>query len=126
MTIPDVCFVSLQYDDDADDIKFVKDEFDVSLIKLCDVDLKNDFRQLGAICSALVGVVAPSTTTAHLAAAVGTRTIIVDKTRTWSPTINGFDAFLACMQRIHPPNPGDWKWVFDDTRRQIDHWLLAR
>ena len=126
LTIPDVCFVSLQYDDDADDIKFVKDEFGVSLIKLCDVDLKNDFRQLGAICSALVGVVAPSTTTAHLAAAVGTRTIIVDKTRTWSPTINGFDAFLPCIQRIHPPNSGDWQWVFDDTRRQIDHWLLAR
>ena len=89
-------------------------------------DLKNDFKQLGAICSALAGVVAPSTTTAHLAAAVGTRTIIVHNTRTWSPTINGFDAFLPCIQRIHPPNSSDWQWVFEETRRQIDHWLLAR
>ncbi len=123
LTIPNICFLSLQYDDDVEDIKFFKEQFNVSLIKLSDIDLKNDFEKLGAICSALTGVIAPSTAVAHLAAAVGKRTIIIEKNRTWCPTVNGSDAFLPCIRRIFPPNAGDWEWVFNSARSELNNWI---
>ena len=45
LTTPDICFLSLQYDDDIEDIRFFKEQFNVSLIKLSDIDLKNDFEK---------------------------------------------------------------------------------
>lgn len=126
LTTPDICFLSLQYDDDIEDIRFFKEQFNVSLIKLSDIDLKNDFEKLGAICTALTGVIAPSTAVAHLAAAVGKRTIIIEKTRTWSPIVNGFDAFLPCIRRIFPPNAGDWEWVFNCARKELNNWLSTK
>ena len=95
------------------------------MIKLSNIDLKNDLKKIGAICSALTGVIAPSTAVAHLAAAVGKSTIIIENTRTWCPTINGLDAFLPCIKRIFPPNTGDWEWVFNGVRKELDNWLSS-
>ena len=125
LTTPNICFLSLQYDDDTEDIRFFKEQFGVSMIKLSNIDLKNDLKKIGAICSALTGVIAPSTAVAHLAAAVGKSTIIIENTRTWCPTINGLDAFLPCIKRIFPPNTGDWEWVFNGVRKELDNWLSS-
>ena len=51
-------------------------------------------------------------------AAVGKRTIIIEKTRTWSPIVNGFDAFLPCINE-DIPNAGDWEWVFNCARKEL-------
>lgn len=123
LTTPNVCFLSLQYDDDTEDIKFFKEQFGVSMIKLSNIDLKNDFKKIGGICTSLTGVIAPSTAVAHLAAAVGKRTIIIENTRTWLPIINDLDAFLPCIKRIFPPNTGDWEWVFNGVRKELNNWL---
>ena len=83
------------------------------------------FKKIGGICTSLTGVIAPSTAVAHLAAAVGKSTIIIENTRTWCPTINGLDAFLPCIKRISPPNTGDWEWVFNGARQELDNWLSS-
>ena len=125
LTTPNICFLSLQYDDDIEDIRFFKEQYGISMIKLSNIDLKNDLKKIGAICSALTGVIAPSTAVAHLAAAVGKSTIIIENTRTWCPTINGLDAFLPCIKRIFPPNTGDWEWVFNGVRKELNNWLSS-
>ncbi len=83
----DICFVSLQFDDDVRDIATAETLFGTRIHKLDGIDLRNDLDQVAALCRALDGVVAPSTTTANLASAVGTRTVIVDRTRSWPPMI---------------------------------------
>ncbi|MBH68713.1 MAG: hypothetical protein CMM58_10205 [Rhodospirillaceae bacterium] len=123
LTMPNVCFLSLQYDDHADDIKLAQELFDASFIKIQSADLRNDLDQLAAICSGLAGVISPSTTTAHLAAAVGTKTIIIDKTKTWSPIVNNFDAILPSIEHIYPPTGAGWNWVFEQTRGKVERWL---
>ena len=84
---------------------------------------KNDFKKIGGICTSLTGVITPSTAVAHLAAAVGKSTIIIENTRTWLPIINDLDAFLPCIKRIFPPNTGDWEWVFNGVRKELNNWL---
>jgi hypothetical protein len=73
---------------------------------------------------ALAGVIAPSTTTAHLSGSVGTKTIIMDRTTTWSPMINdNQDAVIPSIRRISPPNVDDWKWNFEKARLVVKGWL---
>jgi Flp pilus assembly protein TadD len=123
LTLDDVCFVSLQFDDDQNDIETARDLFNTSIVKLEGMDLRNDLDQLAALCRALDGVVAPSTTTANLASAVGTRTVIVDRTRSWPPMIGDNEAILSASERVFPPEQGDWDWVFRETRRRVSRWF---
>lgn len=121
--IEDVCFVSLQFDDDRGDIETARRLFNASILKLDGIDLRNDLDQLAALCRALDGVVAPSTTTANLASAVGTRTVIVDRTRSWPPMIGDKEAILSATERVFPPHQGDWDWVFHEARRRVLAWF---
>lgn len=123
LTIEDCCFVSLQFDDDREDIAAAKKLFGADIVKLEGIDLRNDIDQLAALCRALDGVVAPSTTTANLASALGTRTVIVDRTRSWPPMIGEKEAILSATERVFPPRQGDWDWVFGETRRRVLAWL---
>ena len=79
--------------------------------------------QLAALCAALDGVVAPSTTTANLSSAVVTRTVIADRTRSWNQMISDKEAILSAAEREFPPNQGDWDWVFHKTRRCVLDWF---
>ncbi|MEK9721578.1 MAG: tetratricopeptide repeat protein [Quisquiliibacterium sp.] len=123
LSIDDICFVSLQFDDDVRDIATAETLFGTRIHKLDGIDLRNDLDQVAALCRALDGVVAPSTTTANLASAVGTRTVIVDRTRSWPPMIGDHEAILSASERVFPPNQGDWDWVFREARRRVLAWL---
>jgi tetratricopeptide (TPR) repeat protein len=123
LSIEDCCFVSLQFDDDREDIAKAKSLFGAEIVKLEDIDLRDDLDQLAALCRGLDGVVAPSTTTANLASAMGTRTVIVDRTRSWPPMIGDKEAILSASERVFPPVQGDWDWVFREARRRALTWL---
>lgn len=123
LSIEECCFVSLQFDDDRADIEKAKSLFGAEIVKLDGIDLRDDLDQLAALCRALDGVVAPSTTTANLASAAGTRTVIVDRTRSWPPMIGDKEAILSATERVFPPDQGDWDWVFREARRRVLAWL---
>jgi tetratricopeptide (TPR) repeat protein len=124
LKIKNVCFVSLQFDQDSADIATVEQLFGTKILRLPDVDLRNDLNQTASICRALSGVIAPSTTTAHLSASVGTPTIVIDRTKIWSPSINGFDAIFPKIKYIYPPPDEEWDWVFNKTRCAVNKWVL--
>ena len=124
LTIKDVAFLSLQFDDDSHDILLARQLFGAEILKVEDINLRDDLDQTASLCKALTGVIAPSTTTAHLSGSVGTKTIIMDRTTTWAPMINNNqDAVIPSIQRIFPPNVDDWKWNFEKSRLVVKGWL---
>ena len=126
LTIKDVAFLSLQFDDDSHDILLARQLFGAEILKVEDINLRDDLDQTASLCKALTGVIAPSTTTAHLSGSVGTKTIIMDRTTTWAPMINNNqDAVIPSIQRIFPPNVDDWKWNFEKARLIVKGWLTG-
>ena len=124
LTIKDVAFLSLQFDDDSHDILLARQLFGAEILKPEGINLREDLDQTASLCMALAGVIAPSTTTAHLSGSVGTKTIIMDRTTTWSPMINdNQDAVIPSIRRIFPPNVDDWKWNFEKARLVVKGWL---
>ena len=104
LSLKNVAFLSLQFDDDSHDVMLAKQLFGVEILKAEDINLRDDLDQTASLCKALTGVIAPSTTTAHLSGSVGTKTIIMDRTTTWAPMINNNqDAVIPSIQRIFPP-----------------------
>ncbi len=124
LSLKNVAFLSLQFDDDSHDVMLAKQLFGVEILKVEDINLRDDLDQTASLCKALTGVIAPSTTTAHLSGSVGTKTIIMDRTTTWAPMINNNqDAVIPSIQRIFPPNVDDWKWNFEKARLVVKGWL---
>ena len=124
LTLKNVTFLSLQFDDDSHDILLAKQLFGTEILKVDGINLRDDLDQTASLCTALAGVIAPSTTTAHLSGAVGTKTIIMDRTTPWSPMINNKqDAVIPSIQRIFPPIVDDWKWNFAKARSVVKEWL---
>ena len=124
LSLKNVAFLSLQFDDDSHDVMLAKQLFGVEILKAEDINLRDDLDQTASLCKALTGVIAPSTTTAHLSGSVGTKTIIMDRTTTWAPMINdNQDAVIPSIRRIFPPNVDDWKWNFEKARLVVKGWL---
>ncbi|MGE3538601.1 MAG: tetratricopeptide repeat protein [Candidatus Tectimicrobiota bacterium] len=71
LTIPGVHFVTLQYDDTAKELEAARQRWGVSLHDWGDLDLLNDFEGVAALMSALDLVLAPESTVAALAGALG-------------------------------------------------------
>ena len=126
LSLKNVAFLSLQFDDDSHDVMLAKQLFGVEILKAEDINLRDDLDQTASLCKALTGVIAPSTTTAHLSGSVGTKTIIMDRTTTWAPMINNNqDAVIPSIKRIFPPNVDDWKWNFEKARLIVKGWLTG-
>ncbi|MBT6307817.1 MAG: tetratricopeptide repeat protein [Rhodospirillaceae bacterium] len=123
LSLKNVKFLSLQFDDDSHDISLAKQLFGVNILKVDGINLRNDFDEIASLCKGLTGVIAPSTTTAHLSGSVGTKTIVIDRTTNWSPKINNFDAVLPSIQHIWPPQVDDWNWVFTKARSVAQRWI---
>jgi len=77
LTLPNVSFVLLQYSNRREDIEReiteAKERFGVT-IHVPNIDLKNDFEGMVALCKELDVVIAPGTTLRETAAAAGART----------------------------------------------------
>ncbi|HEY0833601.1 MAG TPA: tetratricopeptide repeat protein, partial [Azospirillum sp.] len=72
--VPGVRFVNLQYDDCAAEIEEVEARFGVAIHRWPDLDLKDDLDGVAALMANLDLVIAPATSVAELAAALGTPT----------------------------------------------------
>jgi len=76
LRIPGIRFIDLQYGDTRAERELVEREFGVHVERLDDVDSTNDLDALAALIAACDAVVTVSNTTAHLAGAVGTPTLV--------------------------------------------------
>jgi hypothetical protein len=77
----DFNFVDLQYGDTSEERAALEREFGIRILHLNDVDNQNDLDGLAALISACDAVVTVSSTTAHLAGAVGAPTWVMVPSR---------------------------------------------
>lgn len=87
----DVDFFSLQYGDCSEEIANANQHFDMHINRWPDIDYKNSFEDLFALASAMDIVITVGTAVSTIAAAVGTRTILMSLP-SW--TTFGTDKFL--------------------------------
>jgi hypothetical protein len=76
LRVPGIRFIDLQYGDTRAERDLVERELGVRVERLEDVDSTNDLDALAALIAACDAVVTVSNTTAHLAGAVGTPTLV--------------------------------------------------
>ena len=77
LRLPDCRFVDLQYGDTVTEREEIARSFGVRVERLDDIDNTNDLDGLAALMSACDAVLTVSSTTAHLAGAVGARTFVM-------------------------------------------------
>jgi len=76
--IKDRCsFVSLQYGDTQDDLNYARYRYGVEVYQDHEVDIVNDLERAAAQINACDLIISISTTTAHLAGALGRRTLLL-------------------------------------------------
>lgn len=84
LTLPGCHFVDLQYGDTSDDRAAAAKRWGVEIASHPELDRKDDFEGQAALIAGLDAVVSISTTAAHLAAALGKRTLVlVGKSHFW-------------------------------------------
>jgi len=107
----DAEFILCQYDDHAEEIT----ELEASGRKLHippRIDQKQEIDRLAALLSSLDAVVSAPTVVAMLAAAVGTPTIKLTYSGSWTTLGHTREPFLPASEVIRPTRAGDWAEAF--------------
>lgn len=117
---PNATFIALQYGDFGDDLDQLRGMTSRSIHRLNELDLRMDLEALIAIASMCDCVVASSTASSVLAAAVGTPVIELAAVGNFVPDIDGQDALIGTIFRPRAPIEGDWHYVFSEARRHLN------
>jgi Flp pilus assembly protein TadD len=120
---PNATFFALQYGDVGDDLDQLRGMTSRPIHWLNELDLRMDLEALIAIASMCDCVVACSTASSVLAAAVGTPVIELAAVDNFFPDIGGQDALIGTIFRPRAPIEGDWHYVFSQARKHLDTLL---
>ena len=89
ISVPHVKFINLQYQDFADDLAKVREEFGVTVHHFDDLDQWNNIDDVAALCAALDIIVTTKITVNYISAGVGTPTkLAIWKQSGWNTIIN--------------------------------------
>lgn len=120
---PGIHFVNLQFSDAAEDLAAAKARgFDIWTPP--GIDLKNDLDDLAALCSALDGVVGPSTATTNLAAGVGARVWLSAGPGSWTGFGSDQSPCYPSARVFHAEHFGQWEPVMQQMADAIGQELL--
>ena len=119
LTIPDIKFINLQYNDFADDLQKIKNEFGVTVHNFDDLDHFNNIDDVAALCSALDMVVSIQNSAPLISAGVGTST----KVATWKQSTWNNILYKPIGQLIDKFERNTWE-PWDDTFKLIAKDIL--
>jgi tetratricopeptide (TPR) repeat protein len=77
LNLPNVQFIDLQYGDTSQEMATLSDDWRENFLQIADLDLMNDLDGLAALITCCDWVVSVDNSTAHLASATGTPTLIL-------------------------------------------------
>jgi tetratricopeptide (TPR) repeat protein len=120
-TVPNVRFVNLQYGDVTEEVRRSAVETGISLWEEPEVDNRQDLNGLSALIAACDLVVTIGNTTAHLAGALGKRTLVL------LPVVAGWRwmeagetcLWYASLTLLRQSHAGEWGSVLERVRREV-------
>lgn len=114
-------FISLQYGDTQDEIDFVKQKYGVEIYQDNSINVFNDVDAAAAQIAAIDYVISISTTTAHLAGALGIPGWIMLKKDSYPHWKAGKNIlpWYPTLRPIRQKKAGDWQHVLETIRHEV-------
>ena len=121
LTLPDVEFVNLQYGDTAEEREKFKADHGIEIFNMDDLDLMNDFEGLAALMANCDLIITISNITAHIAGAIGKKTIVVVPIYTqWHWFYERNDSlWYPNVELFRQQQYGKWEEVIDKIYHEI-------
>jgi tetratricopeptide (TPR) repeat protein len=118
LSIPDVTFINLQYEDFANDLVKVKNDLGVTINNFDDLDQFNNVDDVTALCAALNMAVTTKVTPMILSSGVGTKTKIANlRQSVWDNIL--FNPVSASVEMYYKNTWETWDNVFNLIAKDI-------
>lgn len=127
-SVPDCCFVNLQYDAKLDELDAIEKNANTKLHRWHDLDLYNDLENLAALIASLDLVVTMSNVNAHLAGALGTPVWnLVPAVPSWRWFMDRDDSpWYGSMRLRRQTRIGDWSDVIARMGNELGALAAAK
>lgn len=126
--IPNVQFVNLQYDECSSELEWVNKRYPGRIINFEDLDQYNDFDGVAALMSCLDLVIAPATTVAELAGAIGVKTWLFSNSSEidWRKTNNvGTDVWHKSVTIVDVADKGNKVKLVEEIHLKLKNFVEA-
>lgn len=110
-----VTFVNVQYGDCAGDLARASKRHGVEILRMEDLDLKNDLDDAAALSAALDLVISAPTAAAATAASIGTETWLMTAGRTWPQLGTDHYPWYRAAPVFSPKDFGDWNALIPEV-----------
>jgi len=128
LTLPDVEFINLQYGDTAEERTRFKADHGIEILNMDGLDLMNDFEGLAALMANCDLIITISNITAHIAGAVGKKTIVVVPVYTqwhWFHERND-SLWYPDVQLFRQQQYGKWRDILDKIYKKIANFIFKK
>jgi ADP-heptose:LPS heptosyltransferase len=124
LKLPFIHFVDLQYGDTDEERSFFKNEFNISITKVDDIDNFNDIDGLASLIDACDFIVTISNVTAHIAGALGKKVYLMvpfdeGKIWYWHDALN-ISLWYPSIQIFRQTKVGDWSEPINEIKEKIE------
>jgi tetratricopeptide (TPR) repeat protein len=123
---PGVHFVSLQYDDCAQELEAARGRFGVPLHRFDDLDLFNDVDGAAAMTAALDLVISAPTAVTDLSAALGVPTWQLHHGTDWKIHGAGYHPWFPAMRRFQCGLHQPWPELIEEIAAELRRWAAGR
>jgi tetratricopeptide (TPR) repeat protein len=118
--VPDITWVSVQYDDCERELSNAEREFGVTIHRWDDVDYMNDFEEVAALMCACDLVVAPRNAVAMLAGGLGIPTVMMGNRWDWSDLGTDTSPWFPSVQLVFRHFGEEWDAVIEQAAQHVE------
>ena len=123
LEIKNINFISLEFNDDADQIDLIRKKYGIKILKEKTIDNFNDIEGLCSIIDACDFVVSCSNTNAHLSGALNKKTYLLipkGKGRLWNWASNdGYSLWYPKTKILQQKDTSDWHYPINTLKKDI-------